>query len=82
MVGENLSVDWLIPYIMVECSYNDDILVKVLPLVLRVWVYLLGLESPDNLENITSSFFPCRDVSTCFGVTWGIILGWIWIPVL
>lgn len=46
---ENLS-GWLIPYVMVECSCHNDILIEVLPLVLRVGLYLFGLESPDNSE--------------------------------
>lgn len=41
---------------LVTC--HSDVLVEELPLDFRCFT-LFGLESSDNLENITSSFFPC-----------------------
>lgn len=60
MAEENLSVGWLTPYVMSERSCHSDVLVQGLSLVLGVWLYLFGLGSSDNLENITSIFSsPC-----------------------
>lgn len=43
----------------VECLCHSDVLVEELLMVL---VFQFGLESCDNLENTTSSIFPCGNV--------------------